>query len=217
MPVYNRAFHFGPERNLSGAKDDRPGLGRCLTRLQPGDTLVVWRLDRLGRSMRHLVTWMEDLRNRGVACRSVSDGMSDTTIPSGELVFHIFSALAQFERRRIQLNQPACPESCRAIARGGCPRTPATNTPNARSAFRSGMTGRGYRLFRPVSLGAALGPVRHRRSGRIGQTLPVTIASRREVRQTRCFTVFSWLFPVSAACLQSRPARAWNRLARTGG
>ena len=96
---------------LSGAKDDRPGLGRCLTALQPGDTLVVWRLDRLGRSMRPLVTLMADLRNRGVAFRSVSDGMIDTTSPSGELVFHIFSALAQFERRLIQ-EQTGLPCRC---------------------------------------------------------------------------------------------------------
>ena len=104
---------------LSGAKDDRPGLSRCLTSLQPGDTLVVWRLDRLGRSMRHLVTLMEDLRNRGVAFRSVSDGMIDTTSPSGELVFHIFSALAQFERRLIQERTRAGLAAARARGRKG--------------------------------------------------------------------------------------------------
>src|SRR3954452_20902709 len=79
----------------SGAKTDRPGLGACLAELQQGDTLIVWRLDRLGRSMHHLVELIEELRNRGVGFRSVSDGLIDTTSPSGELIFHIFSALAQ--------------------------------------------------------------------------------------------------------------------------
>src|SRR6185436_19440422 len=87
---------------ISGAKTDRPQLEACLARLQQGDTLVVRRLDRLGRSMHHLVELIEDLRKRGVGFRSVSDGLIDTTNPSGELIFHIFSALAQFERRLIQ-------------------------------------------------------------------------------------------------------------------
>jgi DNA invertase Pin-like site-specific DNA recombinase len=108
---------------LSGAKDDRPGLGRCLKILQPGDTLVVWRLDRLGRSMRHLVTLIETLRERGIGFRSISDGMIDTTSPSGELIFHIFSALAQFERRLIQERTKAGIAAARARGRkGGRPR-----------------------------------------------------------------------------------------------
>ncbi len=78
----------------SGAKTERPGLAACLDKLQQGDTLVVWRLDRLGRSMHHLVELIEVLRNRGIGFRSVSDGLIDTTSPSGELIFHIFSALA---------------------------------------------------------------------------------------------------------------------------
>jgi DNA invertase Pin-like site-specific DNA recombinase len=86
----------------SGAKTDRPGLDACITKLQLGDTLVVWRLDRLGRSMHHLVELIGQLRDRGIGFRSVSDGLIDTTSPSGELIFHIFSALAQFERRLIQ-------------------------------------------------------------------------------------------------------------------
>jgi DNA invertase Pin-like site-specific DNA recombinase len=69
--------------------------------LRPGDTLLVWRLDRLGRSMPHLVAVIEELRGRQVGFRSLGDGAIDTTT-SGELVFHIFSALAQFERRLIQ-------------------------------------------------------------------------------------------------------------------
>jgi DNA invertase Pin-like site-specific DNA recombinase len=84
---------------VSGAKTERPGLDACLEQLQQGDTLVVWRLDRLGRSMHRLVELIEQLRNRGVGFRSVNDGFIDTTSASGELIFHIFSALAQFERR----------------------------------------------------------------------------------------------------------------------
>ncbi len=107
---------------VSGAKIDRPGLGACLAKLQPGDTLVVWRLDRLGRSMHHLVELIEELRNRGIGFRSVSDGLIDTTSPSGELIFHIFSALAQFERRLIQERTKAGLASARARGRlGGRP------------------------------------------------------------------------------------------------
>jgi DNA invertase Pin-like site-specific DNA recombinase len=86
----------------SGARAARPGLEACVQALAPGDTLVVWRLDRLGRSMAHLVTLIEDLLHRQVGFRSLCDGALDTTTASGELVFHLFSALAQFERRLIQ-------------------------------------------------------------------------------------------------------------------
>jgi len=112
---------------LSGAKDDRPGLDRCLKALHAGDTLVVWRLDRLGRSMRHLVTVISDLREQGVVFRSISDGMNDTTSASGELVFHIFFALAQFERQLIQERTKAGLAAARARGRkGGRPRLSQT-------------------------------------------------------------------------------------------
>jgi DNA invertase Pin-like site-specific DNA recombinase len=107
---------------VSGAKTERPGLSACLAKLQEGDTLVDWRLDRLGRSMHHLVELIEELRNRGIGFRSVSDGLIDTTSPSGELIFHIFSALAQFERRLIQERTKAGLASARARGRlGGRP------------------------------------------------------------------------------------------------
>ena len=94
----------------------------CLAKLQQGGTLVVWRLNRLGRSLHHLVELIEDLRNRGVGFRSVSDGLIDTTSPSGELILHIFSALAQFERRLIQERTRAGLASARARGRlGGRP------------------------------------------------------------------------------------------------
>lgn len=87
---------------ISGIKSERPGLEKCLARLTAGDTLLVWRLDRLGRSMPHLVQLIEDLGQKGIGFRSLCDGVIDTTTASGELIFNIFSSLAQFERRLIQ-------------------------------------------------------------------------------------------------------------------
>ena len=111
------------EDKLSGAKSDRPGLSRCLNALESGDILVVWRLDRLGRSMRHLITLIEELRDRGVGFRSLQEGTIDTTSASGELIFNIFSALAQFERRLIQERTKAGLAVARARGRrGGRPR-----------------------------------------------------------------------------------------------
>ena len=86
----------------SGEKHQRPGLDTCLAQLRDGDVLLVWRPDRLGRSVRHLVTLIDQLRERNIGLRSVCDGAIDTTTPSGELIFLVFSALAQFERRLIQ-------------------------------------------------------------------------------------------------------------------
>ena len=84
---------------MSGARSDRPGLKECLKSLQSGDTLLVWRLDRLGRSLKHLVEIVEELKTRNIGFRSIKDGAIDTTSPSGELIFTIFSSMAQFERR----------------------------------------------------------------------------------------------------------------------
>jgi len=108
---------------MSGAKSDRPGLAKCLDALQDGDVLVVWRLDRLGRSMQHLITVVEDIRGRGIGFPSLSEGAIDTTNASGELIFNIFSALAQFERRLIQERTKAGLAVARARGRhGGRPR-----------------------------------------------------------------------------------------------
>lgn len=81
----------------SGARDDRPGLKACLTYAKAGDTLVVWKLDRLGRSLQHLLSIISELKVRGVAFRSLTEAM-DTTTPHGELLFSLFGALAQYER-----------------------------------------------------------------------------------------------------------------------
>jgi len=104
---------------IGGAKTERPGLDACLATLERGDVLLVWRLDRLGRSMPHLVALVEELRQRGIGFRSVCDGVIDTTTASGELVFNIFSALAQFERRLIQERTRAGLTAARARGRMG--------------------------------------------------------------------------------------------------
>ena len=84
----------------SGKKDDRPGLAACLQALREGDTLVVWKLDRLGRSLRHLVNVVHDLTSRGIGLRVLTGqgAAIDTTTPAGKLVFGIFASLAEFER-----------------------------------------------------------------------------------------------------------------------
>jgi DNA invertase Pin-like site-specific DNA recombinase len=104
---------------ISGAKPQRPGLDKCLSELKKGDTLVVWRLDRLGRSMHHLVVLIEDLRQKGISFKSICDGAIDTTTASGELIFNIFSSLAQFERRLIQERPKAGLEAARSRGRSG--------------------------------------------------------------------------------------------------
>jgi DNA invertase Pin-like site-specific DNA recombinase len=85
------------EDHASGATDDRPGLAKALAFVQPGDVLVVWKLDRLGRSLPHLLSIVNALKEKQVAFRSLTEGM-DTTTASGELLFHVFGALAQYER-----------------------------------------------------------------------------------------------------------------------
>ncbi len=104
---------------MSGAREERPGLKACFESLTTGDTLVVWRLDRLGRSMRHLITLIEELRDKKIGFKSIHDGAIDTTSASGELIFMIFSALAQFERRLIQERTKAGLAVARARGKSG--------------------------------------------------------------------------------------------------
>jgi DNA invertase Pin-like site-specific DNA recombinase len=85
----------------SGARDDRPGLKACLEFLHSGDVLVVWKIDRLGRSLSHLIRIVEEIKTKGVAFRSLTEQM-DTTTPHGEFLFNIFGSLAQYERALIK-------------------------------------------------------------------------------------------------------------------
>jgi DNA invertase Pin-like site-specific DNA recombinase len=87
--------------HISGAKDKRPGLKACLDYLTEGDILVVWRLDRLGRSLPNLIEIVTGLKARGVGFRSLNETI-DTTTATGELLFHLFGALAQYERALIR-------------------------------------------------------------------------------------------------------------------
>lgn len=121
---------------VSGARTQRPGLDACLDALESGDTLVVWRLDRLGRSMPHLVALIQDLLGKGIAFRSLCDGAIDTTSASGELIFHIFSALAQFERRLIQERTKAGLTAARARGRKGGRRPTTGDDPRVKTAQR---------------------------------------------------------------------------------
>ena len=89
------------EDHGSGARADRPGLAAALAHVRRGDTLVTWKLDRLGRSMGHLIETVRALEARGVGFRSLTEGV-DTTTPGGTLVSHLFGALAQFERDLIR-------------------------------------------------------------------------------------------------------------------
>ena len=106
----------------SGKLTERPALTLCLGYLRAGDTLAVWRLDRLGRSLRHLVDTVNALADRGVAFASLHEGIDTTTTSTGRLVFHIFAALAEFERELIAERAAAGRAAARARGRlGGRP------------------------------------------------------------------------------------------------
>ena len=96
------------EDKISGTKSERPGLKKLLRTLSAGDTLVVWKLDRLGRSMRHLVILVEELRERGVNFRSLTDAI-DASTPMGRFFFHVMGALAEMERELIVERTKALP------------------------------------------------------------------------------------------------------------
>lgn len=113
------------EDRASGRKDHRPGLDACLKALQPANTLVVWKLDRLGRDLKHLVTMVDDLRARKAGLRVLAGAGAeiDTTSANGRFVFGIFAALAEFERDLITERTRAGLAAARARGRqGGRPR-----------------------------------------------------------------------------------------------
>lgn len=109
--------------HASGARADRPELAACLDYLRVGDTLVVWRLDRLGRSVAHLIDVVDQLRHRDIEFRSLTEGF-DTTTSGGRLVFHVFAAVAEFERQLVRERTMAGLEAARRQGRtGGRPRS----------------------------------------------------------------------------------------------
>ena len=102
----------------SGAKTERPGLNKALAECRTGDTLIVWKLDRLGRSLPHLVETVRELVSRGVGFKSLQENI-DTTTSSGKLIFHIFASLAEFERDIIRERTNAGLAAARARGRNG--------------------------------------------------------------------------------------------------
>jgi DNA invertase Pin-like site-specific DNA recombinase len=107
--------------NASGKKDDRPGLKNCLKALRKDDTLIVWKLDRLGRDLRHLVNTVHDLTSQNIGLKVLTGhgAAIDTTTPSGKLTFGIFAALSEFEREVIRERTLAGLESARKRGRNG--------------------------------------------------------------------------------------------------
>ncbi len=106
----------------SGKLEHRPAFDSLIDQLRPGDTVVVWRLDRLGRSLRHLIDTVQALESRGVAFRSLTESI-DTSTPGGKLIFHVFGALAEFEKDLIRERTMAGLQAARARGRtGGRPR-----------------------------------------------------------------------------------------------
>ena len=123
---HDALHHVGCEKvftdTVGGTSAERRGLAAALDYLRPGDTLVVWRLDRLGRSLKHLIETVTDLRDRGIGFKSLTEQI-DTTTPGGKLVFHVFGALAEFERDLIRERTRAGLAAARARGRlGGRPK-----------------------------------------------------------------------------------------------
>lgn len=107
------------EDKASGSRDDRPGLAACLKSLRKGDVLVIWKLDRLGRNLKHLIATVEDLTKRGVGFKVLHGAPIDTTTSQGKLMFTMFAALAEFERDVIRERTLAGLAAARARGRKG--------------------------------------------------------------------------------------------------
>ena len=129
------------EDRISGARADRPGLRQALDYARDGDVLIVWKLDRLGRSLPHLIETVAALKKRGVGFRSLTEAI-DTTTPGGRLVFHLFGALGEFERDLIRERTRAGLSAAAARGRKGG-RKPVVNADKlarARSMVAKGLT-----------------------------------------------------------------------------
>src|SRR6266568_6037150 len=114
---------------ISGTTTERKGLDGAFSHLRSGDTLVVWRLDRLGRSLKHLIETITELNNKQIGFKSLTENI-DTTTSGGKLIFHIFGALAEFERDIIRERTLAGLQAARARGRkGGRPKATALDTP----------------------------------------------------------------------------------------
>ena len=121
---------------ISGVKSDRPELNKLKEQLREGDTLVVWRLDRLGRSLRDLIDWMNYLEKQKVMLKSLQESI-DTGNPTGKLIFHIFGALSEFERNLIRERTNAGLQAARArgIKGGRKPKLDASKQKTAQTMY----------------------------------------------------------------------------------
>jgi DNA invertase Pin-like site-specific DNA recombinase len=128
------------EEKASGAKADRPELLRLLDNARKGDVLIVWKMDRLGRSLLHLIETVNLLNKRGVELRSLTENVIDTTTPSGKLTFGIFALMAEFERDMLRQRTTAGLKAARARGRvGGRPKSmSAADLKKARALLASG-------------------------------------------------------------------------------
>ena len=141
----------------SGARGDRPALTKALDHIREGDTLVVWKLDRLGRSLRHLVDVIAQLEACGVGFKSLQESI-DTTTPGGRLTFHLFASLAEFERDLISERTAAGLSAARARGRRGG--RPTVMTPRKLDAAREMLDARddsGHRRHTVLSVAETLG------------------------------------------------------------
>ena len=112
------------EEKASGAKKERPELARLLDHARSGDVIIVWRLDRLARSLRQLIETMDDLKQRGIELRSLTENIVDTTSPSGKLIFGIFALMGEFERDLLRERTRAGLDAARKRGRvGGRPKS----------------------------------------------------------------------------------------------
>ncbi len=121
------------EEKVSGKNKDRPELEVCLKVLREGDTLIVWRLDRLGRSLEHLVQIVHELEDRKIGFLSLTESI-DTTNAGGKLIFHIFAALAEFERNLIRERTIAGLKAARARGRVGGRKAKLSNSDTRKAA-----------------------------------------------------------------------------------
>jgi DNA invertase Pin-like site-specific DNA recombinase len=156
----------------SGALDERPALSKVLDQLRPGDTLVVWKLDRLGRSLRHLIDTVAELERREIGFRSLQESI-DTTTPGGKLIFHIFGALAEFERDIIRQRTLAGLASARARGRKGG--RPSSMTPTKLVLARQMYDSRQHTL---AEISRTLGVSRASIYRHLGQQSDLTAAGR---------------------------------------
>lgn len=135
------------KEQVSGATKERPELKSLLTQIRKGDVVVIWKLDRLGRSLADLVHLVNEIQNKGAGLLSLQDNI-DTTTPQGKLTFHIFAAIAEFERGIIQERTKAGLESARARGRKGGRPKGLSKQAQVKAAAATSL----YRQHKPVSV-----------------------------------------------------------------